>query len=463
MDSTKSSHQPGLNLLQEGISERIAEHFREKTKNRTGTGNLAEAEWKSRSYPLMEIQKKYLKEMEREEGKLSARLAQLIEFPLSADSARICDAVQKMIQNRPAFGTVFFRDENGVVRQRYDATQLPEVRVERMREEEFSHIKDGLLKPFVPYERSFGFARVFETEKRILLLLGMSHAMMDGTGARLCMDDLVNAYQGIELTPDTYYAYLTLYKRRLHSREYEAAKEYYVRKYGSTHWLRCLPGDLDGEDHERVFFFRPLRYTDEQLADMRRKHSVGRNVFFAAVILLSVAKFASRKAVLMNWTDQNRRDKTAEAAVGVVMARLPYGIVLDDVSTLADVYIDLRKQTLMGIANSAYEWVSLTETDLSDESMSYVYQPRNVLGDIDITALGAHFIEGAIPNPATARKLAFMIYEDDKKTNGFISYMKGFYSEEYIARLYRCFEETLDEFMKTEDPGKFSIRSYYSR
>jgi hypothetical protein len=41
--------------------------------------------------------------------------------------------------------------------------------------------------------------------------------------------------------------------------------------------------------------------------------------------------------------------------------------------------------------------------------------------------------------------------------------MKGFYSEEYIARLYRCFEETLDEFMKTEDPGKFSIRSYYSR
>ena len=212
-----------------------------------------------------------------------------------------------------------------------------------------------------------------------------------------------------------------------------------------------------------MFFFRPLRYTDEQLADMRRKHSVGRNVFFAAVILLSVAKFASRKAVLMNWTDQNRRDKTAEAAVGVVMARLPYGIVLDDVSTLADVYIDLRKQTLMGIANSAYEWVSLTETDLSDESMSYVYQPRNVLGDIDITALGAHFIEGAIPNPATARKLAFMIYEDDKKTNGFISYMKGFYSEEYIARLYRCFEETLDEFMKTEDPGKFSIRSYYSR
>ena len=463
MDSNHSSHQPELDLLQAGISERIAEHFREKRKNRTQTGNMAEAEWKSRSYPLMEIQKKYLKEMQREEGKLSARLAQLIEFPLSSDSGRICDAVQQMIRNRPAFGTIIFRDENGVPRQRYDAGQLPEVHVEKMTEEEFSRIKDGLLKPFVPYGRSFGFARVFETERRILLLVGMSHVMTDGTGARLCMNDLVNAYQGRELTPDTYYAYLSLYERRLHSREYEAAKEYYIWKYGSTNWLRCLPGDLDGKDHERVFFLQPLNYTDEQLADMRKKHSVGRNVFFAAVVLLSVAKFASRKAVLMNWTDQNRRDKIAEAAVGVVMARLPYGIVMDDVSTLADVYSDLRKQTLMGIANNAYEWVSLTETDLSDETMSYVYQPRNVLGDIDITALGAHFIEGAVPNPATARKLAFMIYEDDKKTNGFISYMKGFYSQEYIGRLYRCFEETLDEFMKTEDPEAFSIRRYCSR
>ena len=37
---------------------------------------------------------------------------------------------------------------------------------EKMTEEEFSRINDGLLKPFVPYGRSFGFARVFETERR---------------------------------------------------------------------------------------------------------------------------------------------------------------------------------------------------------------------------------------------------------------------------------------------------------
>ena len=458
MNSIFSGNQPDLHQLQAGVSQRVAEHFREKVKSRTESGIPDEAEWKSRSYPLMEVQKKYLEEMEREKGKLSARLAQLVEFPLSADSGRLCDAVNRMLQNRPAYGTIFFRDENGVPRQKYDAGQLPYVRVEKMTEEEFSRIKDGLVKPFVPYGKSLGFARVFETEKRILLLLGISHAMTDGTGARLCMNDLISAYQGIELEPDTYYAYLSSYEKRSSGPEYVKAKEYYVRKYGSADWLRCLPGDLDGEDHERVFFVRPLRYTDEQLADMRKKHSVGRNVFFAAAVLLSVARFASRKAVLMNWTDQNRRDRMAENAVGVVMERLPYGIVMDDVSTLADVYRDLRMQTMMGIANHSYEWVSLTETGLSDETMSYVYQPRNILGDVDITALGAHFITGAIPNPATARKLAFMIYEDDRKTNGFISYMKGFYSEEYIERFYRCFEETLDAFMKTEDPKDYRIR-----
>lgn len=413
---------------------------------------------RGRSYPLTGIQKKYLKEMEREEGKLSALLAQLIEFPLSDTSGRVCDAVNQMIQNRPAFGTIFFRDERGVPRQRYDGRKLPHAVVEKMTEEEFSRIREGLLKPFVPYGESLGFARVFETEKRILLLLGMSHAMMDGAAARICMNDLISAYQGTGLKPDTWYAYLYSYERRLHSREYAVAKAYYDQRYGSTNWLRCLPGDLDGGDHERVFFLRPLRYTDEQLAAMRKRHGVGRNIFFAAAVLLSVAKFTSRKAVLMNWTDPNRRDEIGQSAVGVIMTRLPFGLVIEDGLTLADVYRDLRAQSMMGIANTAYEWVSATESDLYDETMSYVYQPRNVLGDVDLAALGVHVIGGALRNPGTARALAFMMYEDGEKTNGFISYMRGFYSEGYIERFYRCFEETLDGMMNAEDPGELRIR-----
>ena len=142
MDSIFSGNQPDLHQLQAGVSQRAAEHFREKAKSRTEAGIPDEAEWKSRSYPLMEVQKKYLEEMEREKGKLSARLAQLIEFPLSADSGRLCDAVNRMLQNRPAYGTIFFRDENGVPRQKYDAGQLPQVCVEKMTEEAFSRIKD---------------------------------------------------------------------------------------------------------------------------------------------------------------------------------------------------------------------------------------------------------------------------------------------------------------------------------
>ena len=460
MKSMYSAGPSANEMIRERLEKRIAE-FNLK-KDGWEKEKPDEAGWENRSYPLTEIQKKYLKEMEREEGKLSALVAQMIEFPLSATSVRVCDAVNRMIQNRPAFGTIFFRDENGVPRQKYDARQLPQAFVEKMTEEEFSRVKDELLKPFVPYGKSLGFVRVFETEKRILLLVGMSHAMTDGMGARICMNDLVNAYQGTGLRPDTWYEYLSSYGKRPYSREYKSAKEYYDQRYGSTDWLRCLPGDLEEENHERVFFLRPLRYSDEQLAVMRKKHGVGRNVFFAAAVLLTVAKFTSRNAVLMNWTDPNRRDEISQSAVGVVMTRLPFGIVIEDGLTLADVYKDLKAQALLGIANSAYEWVSATESGLSDETMSYVYQPRNVLGDVDITAVGAHIVEGVLHNPATARALAFMMYEDPGKTNGFISYMKGLYSEDYIERFYRCFEETLDGMMNAEDPESFRISRFDS-
>ena len=458
ISSINSDYLTANELFKGRTAENIAKLYLENEKNSLSKDIVDDAVLKEGSYDLTEIQKKYLEEMLREEGKLGAVLARLIEFPLSADSRKLCDAVNKMLQNRPVFGTVFFCDDDGVVKQKYDRSKLPEVSVEKMTEAQFDKIKYELLKPFTPYNTPFGVARVFETEKSIYLLLGMSHAMVDGTGERIYLNDVLRAYMGKELLPDTFYSFLARREKSGQGEAFETAKLYNTEKYGNVQWTRCLPGDISGDDHERVFYRQPLKYAPSQVSETVKKHNVSNNVLFAAAVLLAVARFASQNAVLMNWTYQNRGNKADENAAGILMKRLPLGIIIDDKTTLADVYSELKSQIVDGITNCAYEWVSLTEKGLGDDTMSFVYQPEGMVDSRELSLSGAQVVDNVLPNPGTARRCAFMVFEYSGKTFGLVNYMKGFYSEEYIKSFYGCFENTLAEIMNTDDAAKLLIK-----
>lgn len=452
--SINSDYLTANELFKGRTAQKIALLYLENEKNSLSQAGTDDAVFRQNSYPLTEVQKKYLDEMLREEGKLGAVLARLFSFPVFADARKICDSVNQMINNRPEFGTVFFRDENGLVKQKYCEDKLPRVSVEKMSEAEFDRIKYDLLKPFAPFDSPFGIARVFETEKNIYLLIAMSHAMSDGSGERIYLNDVIKAYLGRELTQDTFYTYLEKNKKLSLSDSYEKAKAYYDKKYGNTEWLRCLPSDADGDDHDRIFYKSELSFTQAQITEAVRKFGISNNVLFASAVLIAAAWFTSRNAVLMNWTFQNRTEKIFERAAGILMKRLPLGIVIDTDTTLADVFAEIKEQIIDGISNSAYEWVSLTENCLDNETMSFVYQPEGMVDSKEISSLGAQLVRNVLPNPGTARKCAFMVYEYAGRTFGTVNYMKGKYSEEYISSFYSSFEKVLSEIIDTDDAEK---------
>lgn len=427
-------------LFKGRTAKKTAEIWTENEKAAAGTAwEEGEAEARKGSYPLFGVEKKYVEEIISEGGKLGANISRLISFPLALNAEKICAAMNQMLHHRPVWGTYYYYDEQNHLMQRYDEALIPTVRVEKMTEAEFDSIKRSLLPAFAPTDNIMGVARVIETESRIYALIGMSHAKIDGYSARMFWNDMLLAYRGAELSRDSYYSCLLAAERNEAEGKTATARAYFDGKYGKVDWLRCLPGDKDDADHERVFALKPLPFTITEVEQAEKRLETSRNAIFAAVTLIAVAKMAQNFRPMLNWTYQDRSGRMKENACGLLMKRLPIAMDLAKMQNLKEGLQNIREQILEGMAHSEAEWICENETGLTDDVLSFVYQPADMMDTSTFEAIGAHIVDGVLPNPGTARRCAVMVVEKGSKLISTVNYMKGLYSEEYIERFSEIF------------------------
>ena len=429
-----------------------------KAKEDPADSMRKELQNRCRSYELLGVEEKYVEEMLREEGRLGANVSRLVSFPLILDVQKICNAVNKMLHNRPIWGTVFYYDEEGRLRQKFDESRIPDVTVEKLSQEEFDAKKAQLLPIFAPVDSIMGVARVFETEKRIYVLLGMSHSKIDGYGARIFWKDIIDAYQGKTLTIDTYYSFLSEYEETKKSEEYTEAQEYFDQFYGNRNYLRCLPPDQSFDDSSRRFQIMPLPFeiADVEAAEKRLKTS--RNAVFALLTMATMAICSQNYEVMMNWTYQDRGGHTKENACGLTMKRLPLAINMATIRNFSEGLDDIKKQVVDGMTYSCCEWICEHENGLADDTLSFVYQPASVIDGGMLQQIGARIEDGVLQNPGSARRFANMVIEGKGRMVVAICYMQGLYSEETITKFYKVFATLSREIILNEEAATASVK-----
>ena len=427
---------------------KIARLYLENERNAGASWKETELESRKKAFPLSGVEKKYVEEIVQEKGKLGANISRLVAFPPEADSERICAAVNKMLRNRPIWGTVYYYDEHNDLRQKFDASFLPTVIVEKMAQSQFDSIKGELLPAWAPTENNMGVARVIETEANIYVLLGMSHAKVDGFSARMFWQDMLDAYLGRELPLDSYYSCLEEMEKSAATETRAESKDYFDKTYGKGSWLKCLPGDRKEEDYVRKFHRKPLPLAAEDIERAEKRLKASRNIIFLAITLTAISKMAGHARPMLNWTYMDRSGSRKANACGLLMKRLPVAVDFSAKPDFAEVLGSIQEQVINGVAHSDYEWICENESGLGDDVLSFVYQPANVTDTDLFQTLGAQLVEGVLPNPGTARRCAVMVAERNGRFIHLVNYMQGFYSEEYIDRFARIFTDTATELIK---------------
>ena len=452
---------PGLNAMDifEGCTPgRIAEIY-ESRESGTIRENpaLVETRERAKEHPLTPNQISIFDYCIFSPRTVMWNLPRLYRFPPETDAGRLCGAVNQALAHRPGLFTVFEFNEECSLVQRAVPEKAVRIRVEEISESVFDGKKADLMRPFRMIGEPFVHGGIYKTEQAVYLFLEIHHIMTDGTGMQLLNDDIVRAWNGEPLPPDTYYTYLRQEEQLRGSREYRKARAYYDTCYGKGEWCINLVPDVKARPSGRTLL--PLRrpVSPDEMKAFEEKHHFSRNLLFTAVGLLGICAMEKTRRVLANWIFHDRTDSVRQNAFGCLFRYVPVGLEIREDMTVGGFLRNVMEISNESLAHCAYEWSVLRDNVFENDMMIICYETAEIMSGKSIGSIGGTRISLESHAPVNSRSLAFQIIEMPDRIVPYLMFNQAIYSAEKIQRAVDTFSGLLDRLLNTEDPEKTGI------
>ncbi|MDO4962050.1 MAG: AMP-binding protein, partial [Eubacteriales bacterium] len=313
------------------------------------------------------------------------------------DAARLCDAVNRVINHYSVFGTVFAFDENTNLIQRYDQVKKKPVTVETMTEAEFELFRKTAVKPFTMLHEPLFDMHVIETETHVYFLNQAHHMVFDGMSLVRLGRSIVDAYHGRELAPDTYFACIEQMLAEQQTRRYREAKSYYQDTYAGKDWCTGLEPGREFRENTVQIVEQLQPVSQKQLQASEKRLKVTRSIISTAAVLLAITEVTGRRAVMCSTIYHNRENLMRQNVIGLLIRSIPVGITIDMAENAGALLAEVKRKFADGTVNSCYEWEFEQGNVFLHDLFTFVYEgsildigPLSELGAVREFASGNH-------------------------------------------------------------------------
>lgn len=384
-------------------------------------------------------------------------LPRLYRFNADIDVDRLCDAVNRAFANRPALFTVFEFDKDCSLIQRIAPEKTPKIKAERITEAEFQELSENLVRPFHMIGEQLIHAGLYQTEEAVYLFWEIHHIMTDGSGMQLLNEDIVRAYKGEELSPDTYYAYLHQQEELREGKKYREDKKYFDDIYGHDDWCINLIPDVDARPSGRVLI--PLKRVVNlgEMEEFEKGRHYSRNLLFTAVAILGISIMENKDRVMADWIFHDRTDEVKKNAFGCLFRYITVGLKLEKEMTLGEFFKALSDRSNDSLAHCSYEWSVMQDNVFEHDSMIICYETAEIMSTSGIGSIGGTRLNVDIHAPINSRSLAFQIIENEEDIVPYMMFNQAIYSEEKINRAVTVFSNLLDRLIAMDDPDRLRV------
>lgn len=290
------------------------------------------------------------------------------------DIKQIVDVTNKLIKNHPALLTTLHFNEDGEIVQKYTPEIFEEIKLEKVNEFEFEHIKDSLVAPFRIINGRLYRCRVFETEKAGYVFFDVHHTVFDGTSMKVFMNNFGKLLAGMEPDKDYYYLMLKHREELEQSSFYEESKDYFEKIFENVEWSNFPKIDHDSRNNTYGELSAPLDISQAEMENVERQFLISRNEFYITVACLAIAIYNKVSDVKISWIFNGREDVELMNSVGLLFRDLPIGLRLKDETTIRDLFNEVHNQVQKGIEHSCYPYVDKHNTAGGGESAYLLYQ-----------------------------------------------------------------------------------------
>ncbi len=367
------------------------------------------------------------------------------------DMAKLSDTVYTVIQNHPSLCTQYCFDEKSNLMQAFRPEDITHSAPEKISEEEFNALKDGLIMPYKLLNTPLCRYRIFETEKAGYLFFDAHHSVLDGTSVKIFLDNILRAYYGESPEHDYYYAHLKENALQTESEQYEKSKKYFEENYSGDYSRRPIY-DYETEENTVAYLTKDFGISDEKIASLKY---ASKNTFFMLSTLLAVAVCNDCRDVMITWTYNGRDNVHKLSGTGLLIRDIPVKLELSKNMTLKETYADIKAQIAGGIENCIYPHTTANAKCVADDLVCFLYQEN--IRNFDDLPEGVEWFDINRQNGASQNALDIEICNKDGGTELFMEYASSLYKEESMERFSELLVKSANSLLYFADKANVSM------
>lgn len=370
------------------------------------------------------------------------------------DEKKLYQALKKVIEAHPALRTVIEKDrEQGYVQ--YQKQNIDDaISVEAMSEKELDAIVENFGEIF-PLDGSPLFrCRIIRTEKRLVLLLEVHHAIADGLSLHIFASDIEKAYRGEVLTKDCYNEFI----KEIFAAEKDTSLLSLTANQNSTLTLSngkicyCAPKH-DFEKEDKVACQVIAIPCSKKIRDFCFSHSVSQNDFYLFAAALSLALYNDCEQVAFDWIWNGRDSAKYADTIGYFLKEIFIALELPQSTPVLDALITCKNKILQSLSSA--NDMSQKRVQPDENKICFIFQGEMYVPNTHGFVTSVKWIENS--DRAAESIMDIEVKVDDGKTEVSFEYDGGKYKRESIATFSKVFVFCCQMILQIEENAGLTI------
>ncbi len=306
-------------------------------------------------------------------GTTMLNLPYKFSLKMSADPKVVARAISLAVKAHPALLSVIEkRGDDYILKYRPDFDW--EISVETVSDEEFDEIEESFVRPFSLDGEPLYRCRVLESPTRKAVFYDAYHAICDGYSYNYMTEEVGRFLDNEAMSTDYFFSILKEEKSRKGLLRREKDNHYFENRYDKPGYSTLPLKDHDTDENLDEGIVMEFTHKRDIVRRVARQYGLGKNGFYIAALLLTLARYNKTDKVMIQWLWNGRDDRRSAGSVGVFIKDLPVAAEFTDEMTVGELLIDIGLQIREGIKHGSVPYFMEKGGYCGEDLISLIYQ-----------------------------------------------------------------------------------------
>ncbi|WP_066507710.1 non-ribosomal peptide synthetase [Abyssisolibacter fermentans] len=401
-------------------------------------------------YPVSSTQKRIFILEQYEGVGVSYNIPNILEIEGEFNKDKFENIIKKLVKRHEAFRTSFEIIEGEIVQRVHkniefnvDYYEADEKRIDKI-------IKD-YIRPFnLSYAPLIRVGLIEISDSKTILIIDIHHIVSDGVSVSKFVSELIDLYEGRELTPLNiqYKDYAVWEKEHLQSKAVQNMKEYWLDEFKGEIPVLNMPTDYNRPNKQSyegtVYEYVLNKELSKRIEQFAYENKTTLFTVLLAIYSITLSKYSGQNDLVIGTVTAGRTSEDLQNIMGAFIKNIAYRCNLQKEMTFKDYLKGMNTKVVKGFENQDYPIEELIDNlnIKKEESRNVLFDVMLILQNFEhevVQLSDFRFEQYNIGKTTSKYDITLYVYEDRKNNQLKLHF-------EYSTRLYK--EETIKRISK---------------